>query len=439
MFLRPFVLTIALLLAAPLFAQTQSASSAPAPEDPRAQAAQHATQVRTAQPDIVDLKIQQALRERDAIIRNLLQRVQELETRLNESNAASGRVVAETTATAAPAAAAAPVAAAPPAASTLASTVNNATYDDTERHASAALDRALLVRGSLLLPSGMLEVDNMASYYSMSSDHVTVNGFALFPVLVVGDITSERLRRDILIHSVTSRLGLTKKLQMDFMVPYGYILDRTVDATNNETSESQFGLGDIVAGLSYQFVTEHGNAPDLLASFHYKSNTGTNSYDLQSADTSLGTGFNGLTGTLTAAKTNDPLVFFGSLNYTKNLPAHHTIPVSNPSDPSETSMVGFLRPGDAYGFQLGSVLALNPETSMTLGWDQRFTRQTKLNGQALPASYLVEGSLRIGTSYMYAPGRMLDLSFGVGLTPDTPNLQFSVDFPFRRTLWKPSF
>lgn len=410
--------------------QTQSASAAPAPPDP-AQAAQHATQVRSAQPDIVDVKIQQALRERDAIIRNLLERVQELEERLNASNAAiNGR-----TASASAAVAMTP----PPSSSSLAATVNNATYDDVERHASASLDQQLLVRGGLLLPSGMLEVDDAANYFSMSSDHVTVNGFALFPVLVVGDITSERLRRDILINSVTTRLGLTKHLQMDFMVPYGYVLNRTVDATNTETTQSQFGLGDISAGFSYQFLNEHNSKPDLLWSFQYKSTTGTNSYDLQSADTSLGTGFNSLTGAITAAKTNDPLVFFSSINYTKSLPATHTVPVSNPADPSETSMVGFIRPGDAFGFQLGSVLALNPETSMTVGWDQKFTRQSKLDGQALPASYLVEGSLRIGTSYMYAPGRMVDLSFGVGLTPDTPNLQFSVAFPFRRTLWKPSF
>jgi hypothetical protein len=432
MFHRPWVLGTVLLFGAALHAQTQSASSAPAPANPAAQSSQRATQARNAQPDIVDVKIQQALRERDAIIRNLLERVQELEERLNASNAAANaRESAE--------APAAPVPVTPPPSNSLAATVNNATYDDTERHASAALDQALLVRGGLLLPSGMLEVDDMAQYYSMSSDHVTVNGFALFPVLVVGDITSERLRRDIMINSVTTRLGLTRRLQMDFMIPYGYILNRTVDATNTQTTQSQFGLGDIAAGFSYQFATEHGSVPDLLWSFHYKSNTGTNSYDLQSADTSLGTGFNGLTGSITAAKTNDPIVFFGSMNYTKNLPAHHTIPVSDPSDPSETTMVGYLRPGDAFGFQLGSVLALNPETSMTVGWDQRFTRQTKLDGQALPASYLVEGSLRIGTSYMYAPGRMLDLSFGVGLTPDTPNLQFSVGFPFRRTLWKPPY
>lgn len=428
MFLRPLALGTVLLFAVSLNAQTQSASATSTPPTQAAQTDQP-TPLRSAQTDVVDAKIQQALRERDAIIRNLLERVQELETRLNATNSGltgHGPVPGA-------------VAAAPPVVSSLATTVNNATYDDTERHASAALDRALLVRGGLLLPAGMLEVDDAASYFSLSSDHVIVNGFALFPVLVVGDITSERLRRDILINSITARVGLTKKLQMDYMLPYGYVLNRTVDATGKQTTASQFGLGDMVAGLSYQFATEHGSLPDLLGSVHFKSTTGVTSYNLESAETSLGTGFNSINAAVTAAKTNDPLVFFGSLNYTYNQPAHHTIPVNNPSNPDMATQAAYIRPGSSIGFDLGSVLSLNPETSMTIGWDQLFTQQSKLNGQALPASYLVEGSLRVGTSYMFAPGRMLDVTMGVGLTPDTPNLQFSVSFPFRRTLWKPSY
>jgi hypothetical protein len=317
--------------------------------------------------------------------------------------------------------------------------VNQSTYDETERHASAALDQALLVRGGLLLPAGMLEVDAAASYFSLSSDHVVVQGFALYPILVVGNITSETLRRDILINSYTARMGITKRLQLDAMVPYGFVLNRTVDATETQTTQSQFGMGDIAGGASYQFVDEHGSVPDVLGSLHYKANNGTNSYNLQSAETSLGTGFNGLTGAVTAAKTNDPLVFFGSLSYTRNFPAHHTVPISNPSNPNDTTTVAYIRPGDAFGFQLGSVLSLNPETSMTVGWDQLFTREAKMNGTPLAASYLVEGTLRIGTSYMFAPGRLLDVTMGVGLTPDTPNLQFSVSFPFRRQVWKPSY
>ncbi|HTD95757.1 MAG TPA: hypothetical protein VK627_02470, partial [Edaphobacter sp.] len=314
------------------------------------------------------------------------------------------------------------------------SIVSTATYDSTERQATEALDQALIVRGGLLLPPGTLELDNTASYFSASSDHISINGFALLPVLVVGDITSQRVRKDILMPTFTARLGLPHKFQFDFQVPYGYELFRTVDATNVETSSRSFGMGDISAAVSRQIATEHGRWPDMLANVRFKSTTGKDPFNLSSSQTALGSGFNALQGNLTLAKSSDPVVFFGNLSYTANLKGDHTIPANDPENPAATT-VGHFNPGDSMGFQMGSILALNPETSMTLGWDQRFTRVSRLNGADIPASYLVEGSLRLGTSYLYAPGRTVDLSFGVGLTPDTPNLQFSVGFPFRMQLW----
>ena len=316
------------------------------------------------------------------------------------------------------------------------SVVSTSTYDNTERQATEALDQALIVRGGLLLPSGTLEIDNTTSYLSASADHVTVDGFALLPVLVVGDITSERVREDYLLPAFTARLGLPHKFQGDFQIPYGYELIRTVDAENVQTSSSSFGLGDISFGLSRQFVTEHGKWPDMLANVRFKTTTGKDPYNLASSQVALGTGFPGLQGNLTMAKSSDPVVFFGNLNYTANLSANHTVPANDPTSPQAT-MVGHFNPGSSVGFQIGSILALNPETSMTVSWDQRFTRSTQLNGVDIPASYLVEGTLRLGTSYLYAPGRTIDLSFGVGLTPDTPNLQFSVGLPFRLGLWGP--
>ncbi len=380
--------------------------------------------------DPVDMKMQEALRERDAIIRNLLERVSELEWRVNGgftsaakaderpviTGAANSRVINSLTSTN--------------------SVVSTSAYDMTERQATEALDRALIVRGSLLLPPGQLEIDQTVNYFSASSDHVTINGFALLPVLVVGDIASQRTRQDYLLPSFTARLGLPHKLQMDVNVPYGYELIRSVDANNVEKDESNFGLGDISAGISRQLTIEHGKVPDLIANARFKSTTGADSFTLTSSEVALGTGFNAIQGNITAAKSSDPLVFFGNIGYTYNLPADHTISANDPSNPGATT-IGHFNPGSAIGFQVGSILAINPDTSMTIGWDQRFTRSTQLNGVDIPASYLVEGTLRLGTSYMYAPGRMVDLSFGVGLTPDTPNLQFSVGFPWRTTLWGP--
>jgi hypothetical protein len=380
--------------------------------------------------DPVDLKLQEALRERDAIIRNLLERVNELEWRVNGgftsaakiderpaiTGSANSRVINSLTSTN--------------------TVVSTSTYDPTERQATEALDQALIVRGGLLLPSGTLEMDNTVSYFSASSDHLSVNGFALLPILVVGDIASQRVRQDYLLPSFTARLGLPHKFQMDFLVPYGYESIRTVDATNKQTNATSFGLGDISAGFYRQLTGEHGKWPDMLANVRFKSTTGKDSFNLTSSQVALGTGFNAIQGNWTVAKSSDPVVFFGNLSYTGNLPANHTVSANDPNNP-DLKTVGHFNPGDAIGFQLGSILALNPEVSMTVGWDQRFTRSTTLNGEDIPSSSLVEGTLRLGTSYVYAPGKIVDLSFGVGLTPDTPNLQFSVGVPFRTTLWGP--
>jgi hypothetical protein len=372
----------------------------------------------------IDQRLQNALRERDAIIRNLLERVQELEWRVN-----GGFTTAPTNVSISR-----PAPARSDAAAAVNSVVVNSGYDAEERQASQALDQALIVRGGLLLPPGTIEVDNTVSYFSSSYDHLSVNGFALLPVLVVGDITSERTRKDLVLPTFTTRLGLPHRFQFESYIPYGYQLNRTVDTTNAQTSQSTFGLGDIAFGVSRQLSLEHGRVPDLLANVRFKTTTGVDSFNLQSSQTALGTGFYALQGNLTAAKSNDPVVFFGNLSYTANLNGTHSIPDAN--NPGQM-IPGKFEPGDAVGFQLGSILALNPETSMTIGWDQRFTRSSTVNGQQIPASYLVEGSLRLGASYMYAPGRTVDLSFGVGVTPDTPNLQFSVGFPVRRALWKP--
>nr|WP_158793248.1 transporter [Granulicella sp. L60] len=403
-------------------AGTLLAQTTPVKEQPQNQ---QIAQAKVAAPskDPIDLKLQDALRERDAIIRNLLERVSELELRVN-GGATSAKLDER------------PVLPSPSTSRVINSIVSTSTYDTTERQATEALDQALIVRGGLLLPSGTLEIDNTTSYFSASSDHVTVNGFALLPVLVVGDIASERVREDYLLPSLTARLGLPHKFQGEFTVPYGYELIRTVDANNVQTSSSSFGLGDISAGISRQLTTERGKKPDILANVRFKSTTGKDPYNLQSSEVALGTGFNALQGNLTLAKSSDPVVFFGNLSYTANFAGDHTVSANDPNNPAATT-VGHFKPGDAMGFQIGSILALNPEVSMTLGWDQRFTRSTTLNGADIPASYLVEGTLRLGTSYLYAPGRTIDLSFGVGLTPDTPNLQFSVGVPFRVGLWGP--
>lgn len=367
-------------------------------------------------------QLQQELRARDAIIRNLLERVSELEKKSDSSSAAGG-------------AAAHSVNAILPNNSAAVPQPDVEGYNEEDRKARAVLDRALIQRGGLLLPSGTLELETSASYYNASSDAISIEGFSILPVLVVGDIVSDRVRREVALSSLTARLGLPWNFQLDVRTPYGYEQVRTVTADNKETSQRSIGLGDVQIGLNRQIAREHGKIPDLLANVSFKTKTGKDPFGLGNNEIALGTGFYSALGRITAVKSSDPMVLFGSVSYAYNVAAGKMVP--DPQNATHQVLAHF-EPGDTSGFQLGGVLAVNPETSLSLAWDQSITRGLTVQGVRIPGSYLVGGTLRLGGSYIYSPGKIVDLSLGIGLTRDVPNLQFTVGVPLRFGLWKPS-
>lgn len=372
--------------------------------------------------DIRIQQLQQSLRERDAIIRNLLERVSELEKKMNVASPLTVRPTESLNTTL-------------PNTSAAIATPDQEGYNEEDRKTRAALDRALIQRGGLLLPSGTLELETSASYYDASSDAISIEGFSILPVLVVGDIVSSRVRRQVVLSTLTARMGLPWNFQLDVRTPYGYELVRTVTADNRETSQQARGLGDVQVSLSRQMTREHGGMPDLLGTVSFKTKTGKDPFGLGNNEIALGTGFYSAQGRITAVKSSDPMVFFGSLSYAYNIPAGKVIA---DSQNAAKQILAHFEPGDTSGFQLGSILAVNPETSLTLAWDQSFTRGTNVDGVRIPGSYLVGGTLRLGGSYVYSAGRIIDLSLGVGLTRDVPNLQFTVGMPLRFALWKPS-
>jgi hypothetical protein len=126
-------------------------------------------------------------------------------------------------------------------------------------------------------------------------------------------------------------------------------------------------------------------------------------------------------------------VFFGGLSYASNLSATKALFGLDPVNP-DTPTIGRVNPGNSVGFQLGLALGLNPDASVSVGWSQRFNARTTLDGTALPGTSLTEATLRLGASYIYAASRAVDVGLGIGLTRDAPDFNFSVSFPFRRSL-----
>lgn len=286
--------------------------------------------------------------------------------------------------------------------------------DQDEQFVQAALERALVERSGLLLPPWELEIEPSLTYVHASSDNITINGFTIGTALVIGEIVSEKVRRDILTPVLTFRLGLPEDGQLEVRVPYRYQWERVLTADNIERSREGAGLGDVEIALSRQLMREKGWNPDLLFSLRWKTDSGERS---GVSDLPFGTGFNGVQFMMTALKVRDPVAVFGSLSYTGNLPA----------DKAE----GRIDPGDTVGMNLGLALALTPDTSINFGWEQQFVDKTKLNGQDVPGSFLVVGGFRVGGTYTVTPDTSVDVSVVIGLTRDAPDLQATIALPVR--------
>lgn len=275
-----------------------------------------------------------------------------------------------------------------------------------------ALERTLVQAGGLLLPRWTFELEPRLEYvYQDSGGLRFANGVGL---------VDHDVRRDTLTGSAALRLGLPWESQVDVTMPYVFSQERTSMGSFAEEMHNGTGLGDIEIGLTRQLLWEGDAVPDLLASVRWKTPTGDSVFDVEPGDLAVGSGFHAVSGTLTAVKSREPLVFFGSLSYTGNLP--------------DTKAGLDINPGDTVGLTLGSILAAGPGTSLSFALDQTFSQATEVNGRDLPGSDGVSAMLKVGASAVlpFSSSRsLLSVTAGVGVTDDAPDLRLVASLPYR--------
>jgi hypothetical protein len=280
----------------------------------------------------------------------------------------------------------------------------------------SGLEATLVEKGGLLLTPGSIELEPSLTYSHASSDSIDINGFTVSPVFVVGEITSERVRRNALIPTLAARFGLPWDTQVDVRVPYVRQLERRVTADQQETSRSGAGLGDIEFGISKQLFRQQGSWPDTLVRLTWKTTTGETNLD-PAGRLPIGTGFNGVRAGFTFVKSSDPAVLFGSMGFTFNEP--------------RTKAQGRVDPGNTVDLSVGTALALSSQFAISLAWDQRYTTHTQINGVEVPGSTSEAGTLRVGATYAFSRSTAMDFGVGIGLTRDAPDVQATVAFPLR--------
>lgn len=295
---------------------------------------------------------------------------------------------------------------------------------------------------SLLGGGQRLTLEPSVTYSHNSSTLVAVEGYTVIPALVVGLINVSQVQRDTFIGALTLRYSFNNRFQMSVRVPYVFtdetIRERQafdgspVDILNNSSGD---GLGDVEGAFQFQLNTQ--KPPFFTVSLRAKSHTGKHPYQIKRrkltdqngkdlgfvfAEQPTGSGFWAVQPAISMVYPSDPAVIYGSLSYLWNI--EREMGYQNG---------GTIDPGDAVGVSFGIGFAVNERTSFSLGYDHSNIMDTHVehNPSKVDSQFkrFQVGSLLLGLNHSLSRDVHFNLSLGVGVTEQAPDVQVTLRTP----------
>ncbi len=298
----------------------------------------------------------------------------------------------------------------------------------------------------VLTPRGKFVLEPSLQYAYSSNNRVALVGYTIIPAITIGVIDVREVKRNTFTAALTGRYGLTNRLELEARIPYSYRSDSSLNTDvsgGNPNEQEAFkaisgrGIGDIELTARYQLNDGGLDRPYYIGSLRYKSRTGRDPFEVPSnlandrfggfqQELPTGSGFQGLQPALTVLYPSDPAVFFGTVSYMHNF-ARSGLTYNDPVSPQTPFKVS---PGSVIGFNFGMGLALNEKSSFSLGYDHSSVGRTKVNGDGSRSVRVQLGTLVLGYSYRISAERSLNVSLGVGVTRDTPDVTLTVRMPY---------
>jgi hypothetical protein len=208
------------------------------------------------------------------------------------------------------------------------------------------------------------------------------------------------------------RLGLPYDSQFELSYPLAYkSLSNTTQILGTGISQhvtDAFGTGDPTFALTKQVMQEGEWLPNLFVSGLVEPNWG-----MTNKGVPLGMGFDEFKLGFVATKRQDPLVFTAGFSYQTAL---------------ENKGIS---PGDQYTPSAGFLFAVSPQTSLQFSQQVTFVNAIQRNNVKIPGSNQVQGIFNVGLLSILAPNLVVNLSAGIGETPDAPDLTVMLSFPIK--------
>lgn len=302
----------------------------------------------------------------------------------------------------------------------------------------------------VLTPPGTYIVEPSLQYSYSANNRIALVGYTVIPALTIGLIDVREVKRNTWTAALTARTGLTNRLEVEAKIPYVYRTDDSISrplatpASNDQVFNTDGqDIGDIELSGRYQLNVGGPNEPIYIASLRFKTRTGSDQFDTTTVsipgfqglgllkDLPTGSGFYSLQPGITFLFPSDPVIFFGGVNYQYSFERNNLKLMQDDGQGNITvSELESVQPGGVFGFNFGMGLALNNRSSFSVGYDHASVARSKINGNDDPLGVRVQlGTLVFGYAYRVSPQTSLNVSLGVGVTRDTPDMTLTVRLP----------
>ncbi len=293
------------------------------------------------------------------------------------------------------------------------------------------------------------------SYSRYDRKQLILNGFLALDAIFLGNISVDSQEADIFTLDFTGRYSLSQRLQMDMNVPFLY--RRTVfqkvgasggstSALNEEavTTEPGVNVGDVSAGIYFQLKPETPANPDIVWNVRLKAPTGTHPYGVKTVELGSGSdtftvpeelpsgnGVWSLSTGFSFVRTLDPAILFANVSYFHNFAQKF----DDISSAQGTVTPGRVDLGDSLQIGLGLAFALNERLSMSFSYAHRLAGKSRIKTDgsdwtSITGSDANAVSINLGATYAMSDKLSMVTSVGIGLTPDAPDVIFSMKFPY---------
>ncbi len=287
----------------------------------------------------------------------------------------------------------------------------------------------------VLTPRRRFVFEPSVEYDRFGANSIIFQGVQIIPALPTGPVDSATAAHDVVVATGDFRYGVTDRLEVEARVPFLYRHDRLTmlaapGAVTQTTDINGSDIGDIELAARYQLNGSREGRPTFVANLLLKTPTGRGPFDLNfdangaATELATGTGFWGVEPSLTFLLPTDPIVLFANVGYLKNF--------SRTIDKTIGQVhVGNVDPGDSVDAAFGFGVALNPKFSFSIGYSNSYIlgASRELGSLVQHSPDLEVGALTFGWSYRLLSNLLISTNFEYGVTPDAPNLRFTVRLP----------